>query len=89
MPLRVCRRDGTLAARARESTDVLRGAGRAVRAQLLLMAPERAPERALMLLDPPPASDPAQKKATMSPAMFPRETFPRTRLPQAKIRRAV
>ena len=42
-------------------------------AQLLLMVPERALERALALSDRPPASGPAQKKATMSPAVFPRE----------------
>ena len=53
-------------------------------AQLFLMVPKRA----LTLPGRPPASGPAQKKATMSSAVSPRVMFPRTRLPQTKIRRA-
>ena len=52
------------------------------------MMPERTPKRALALPDRPPASGPAQKKATVSPAVFPQAKLPRTRLPQTKIRRA-
>ena len=58
-------------------------------AQLLLMMPERAPERALALPDCLPASGPVQKKVTMIPTVFPRAKVPRTRLPQTKIRRAI
>ena len=85
MPLSDGRRGGKLVARARVSTGSLRGTGRAVRRAA---ASDGAGE-GVALLDRPPASGPAQKKAAMSPTVFSRATFPLTRLPQTKIHRAV